>query len=238
MANQITSVFSSGIDFLKEMSLQKKAKLGLFIVGFLGLSVGLSFGSKFLFARFNLPIFDVAWLTYLIVFVAFFTIELVPFGLAPIALYILFVTAPVWNPLMEGLAAAIGASVGGFGGYFMGILGRRVLLKENFMCSINEVLCNKNIWKYSSKCPNARIEFGVKSQGNKEVYFVMDNGVGFDMKRADKLFTPFQRLHSDYEYAGTGIGLAIAQRVVQRHGGRIWAESETGKGATFFFTLN
>ena len=95
-----------------------------------------------------------------------------------------------------------------------------------------------NAWKYSSKCPNTRIEFGVKSQGDKKVYFVMDNGVGFDMKRADKLFTPFQRLHSDREYAGTGIGLAIAQRVVQRHGGRIWAESETGKGATFFFTLN
>ena len=95
-----------------------------------------------------------------------------------------------------------------------------------------------NAWKYSSKCPNTRIEFGVKSQGDKKVYFVMDNGVGFDMKRADRLFTPFQRLHSDREYAGTGIGLSIAQRVVQRHGGRIWAESETGKGATFYFTLN
>ena len=96
----------------------------------------------------------------------------------------------------------------------------------------------ENAWKYSSKCTHTRIEFGVKSQGNKKVYFVMDNGVGFDMKRADKLFTPFQRLHSNQEYAGTGIGLAIAQRVVQRHGGRIWAESETGKGATFFFTFH
>ena len=95
-----------------------------------------------------------------------------------------------------------------------------------------------NAWKYSSKCPNTRIEFGAKSDADKKVYFVMDNGIGFDMKHADRLFTPFQRLHSNREYAGTGIGLAIAQRVVQRPGGRIWAESETGKGATFFFTLN
>jgi membrane protein YqaA with SNARE-associated domain len=148
MANQITTVFASGIDSLKEMSSRKKAKLALFIVIFLGLTVGLSFGSKLLFARINLPIFDVAWVTYLIVFVAFLAIELVPFGSAPIALSILFITASLWNPWLVGLAAAIGASVGGFGGYFMGILGRKVLLKENFMCSINEVLCNKNIGQW------------------------------------------------------------------------------------------
>jgi membrane protein YqaA with SNARE-associated domain len=152
MANQITTVFSSGIDSLKVLSLRKKTKLALLIVVFLGLTVGLSFGSRLLFARINLPIFHVAWLTYLIVFVAFLAIELVPFGPAPIALSILFVTASIWNPLMVGLAAAIGASVGGFGGYFMGILGRRVLLKENFMCSISEMLCNKNI----GKCVNDR----------------------------------------------------------------------------------
>ena len=94
-----------------------------------------------------------------------------------------------------------------------------------------------NSWKYSGKCPDTRIEIGVTSQGDKKVYFVKDNGVGFNMKFADKLFAPFQRFHNDREYPGTGIGLAIAQRVVIRHGGRIWAESEIGKGATFYFTL-
>jgi membrane protein YqaA with SNARE-associated domain len=148
MANQMTNVFASGIDSLKDMSLRKKAKLALIIVGLLVLTVGLSFGSKLLFSRVNVPIFDDAWPTYLIVFVAFLVIELVPFGLAPIALSILFIAAPIWNPLLVGLTAAVGASVGGFGGYFLGILGRRVLLKENFMCGINEVLCNKNIGKW------------------------------------------------------------------------------------------
>ena len=145
MVNQIATIFSSGINDLKEMSLKKKAKLVLFIVGFLGLTIGLSFGSRLLLTRIHLPIFDIAWITYLTVFVAFLAIELVPFGPAPIALSILFATAPIWNPLIVGLAAATGASVGGFGGYFAGFLGRKVLLKENFLCSINEVLCNKNV---------------------------------------------------------------------------------------------
>jgi light-regulated signal transduction histidine kinase (bacteriophytochrome) len=95
----------------------------------------------------------------------------------------------------------------------------------------------ENAWKYTSKCSDARIEMGVNFQDSKEVYFIKDNGVGFDMQYKDKLFQPFQRLHTSKDYAGTGIGLATAQRVVRRHGGEIWAESEVDKGTAFYFTL-
>jgi PAS domain S-box-containing protein len=94
-----------------------------------------------------------------------------------------------------------------------------------------------NAWKFSGKKPQARIEFGVEPQGDRRVYFVRDNGAGFDMNYAEKLFVPFQRLHSDSEFSGNGIGLALAGRIVNRHGGRIWAEGEVEKGATFYFTL-
>ena len=90
-----------------------------------------------------------------------------------------------------------------------------------------------NAWKFTSKQPAARIEVG-KNDG---AFFVRDNGAGFDLKYADKLFTPFQRMHADTEFPGTGIGLATVKRVVARHGGRIWAESSPGQGAAFFFTL-
>ncbi|HZF52655.1 MAG TPA: PAS domain S-box protein [Polyangiaceae bacterium] len=94
-----------------------------------------------------------------------------------------------------------------------------------------------NAWKFTGKREAARIELGMKEQDGEPVYFVADNGAGFEMEYASKLFAPFQRLHSPSAFPGTGIGLATVQRIVHRHGGRIWAHGEAGKGATFFFTL-
>jgi two-component system sensor histidine kinase/response regulator len=95
-----------------------------------------------------------------------------------------------------------------------------------------------NAWKFTSKVPEARIEVGVTQIRGEQTYFVRDNGAGFEPTRAHKLFTPFQRLHSEADFPGTGIGLSIAQRIVVRHGGQLWAESEPDKGATFYFTLS
>jgi light-regulated signal transduction histidine kinase (bacteriophytochrome) len=94
-----------------------------------------------------------------------------------------------------------------------------------------------NAAKFSRSNPNACIEFGVRRELDLPIYFVRDNGAGFDMTYVNKLFTPFQRLHSASEFEGTGIGLATVQRIVRRHGGRIWAEGATGQGSTFSFTL-
>lgn len=95
----------------------------------------------------------------------------------------------------------------------------------------------ENAWKFTAKCPQTRIEMGELARNGTKVYFIRDNGTGFNMKYIDKLFQPFTRLHTDKEYPGTGIGLAIVQRIIRRHGGKIWAESESGKGTTFYFTL-
>ena len=94
-----------------------------------------------------------------------------------------------------------------------------------------------NAFKYSGKKENPRVEIGTAIRSGKEVFYVRDNGVGFDMKDADKLFEVFQRLHSDTQFSGTGVGLAIVKRIVERHGGRVWAESAPDAGTTFCFTL-
>ena len=95
-----------------------------------------------------------------------------------------------------------------------------------------------NAFKYTGRREQALIEFGALPGDGERVYFVRDNGVGFDMAQAEKLFSAFQRLHSDREFNGFGIGLATAQRIILRHGGRIWAEGKEGEGASFYFTLS
>jgi signal transduction histidine kinase len=94
-----------------------------------------------------------------------------------------------------------------------------------------------NAWKFTSRQPEGRIEFGMSQIGGEPAYFVRDNGAGFDMAYVERLFGPFQRLHLASEFPGSGIGLATVQRIIHRHGGKVWAEGMVGQGATFHFTL-
>jgi PAS domain S-box-containing protein len=105
---------------------------------------------------------------------------------------------------------------------------------------LHSVMVNllSNAFKFTVGCQDARINFGVTEKNGEKVYYVIDNGAGFDMKYAYKLFKPFQRLHSTSEFPGTGIGLATVYRIVQRHGGKVWAEGQIGNGATFYFSLD
>ena len=95
----------------------------------------------------------------------------------------------------------------------------------------------RNAWKFTGRTDHARIEFGCLQQGNGSVFFVRDNGAGFNQRFAEKLFKPFQRLHATSDFPGTGIGLATVERIIRRHGGEVWAEGEVDQGATFYFTL-
>lgn len=102
--------------------------------------------------------------------------------------------------------------------------------------ALNNLL--SNAWKFTSKTEQPRIQFGCFLRGVCTVYFVRDNGAGFDMKHSERMFGAFQRFHRESEFPGTGIGLATVKRVVGRHGGQVWAESAPGLGATFYFTLD
>jgi len=95
-----------------------------------------------------------------------------------------------------------------------------------------------NAWKYSGKVENAEISFGKVESEETTTLFIADNGAGFDMEKAEKLFSPFIRLHSNDQFQGTGVGLSTVKRIIEKHKGSIWAESEKGKGAIFYFTLN
>ncbi len=105
---------------------------------------------------------------------------------------------------------------------------------------LRDVLANLigNAWKFTAQMPRAKIRFGVEQQNGIAVYYVQDNGAGFEQSYADKLFVPFQRLHNERDFPGAGIGLSTVHRIIQRHEGAVWASSQTGHGATFYFTLH
>ncbi|HZQ74698.1 MAG TPA: MASE4 domain-containing protein [Burkholderiales bacterium] len=156
-------------------------------------------------------------------------LEMSRLGRQPLAKQTVDIAALVRQVLAE--CAAQGRSVEVVVGELPEALADAALIRQVWVNLVS------NAFKYSSKRADARVEIGARRDGPDLVYFVRDNGAGFDMKYADRLFGVFQRLHRAEDFPGTGVGLAIAQRIVARHGGRIWAESEPGAGATFSFTL-
>ncbi|MGO9379631.1 MAG: sensor histidine kinase, partial [Dissulfurispiraceae bacterium] len=118
-------------------------------------------------------------------------------------------------------------------------------IKEGITASVDRglievVLSNLlgNAWKFTTKTEGARVEFGTIWQDGNIIYYVRDNGAGFDQKYAGRMFWPFHRLHSEEAFEGTGIGLAIVERIIRSHGGKVWAEGAEGKGATIYFSFN
>jgi signal transduction histidine kinase len=133
----------------------------------------------------------------------------------------------MWRERDPGRAAEIEIQAG------MQVEGDRALLRAVLMNLM------ENAWKFTAKTERARIQIAeAESELGEQKFFVRDNGAGFDMDRAAKLFEPFERLHREGEFPGTGIGLATVKRIVAKHGGRIWAESRPGQGATFWFTIS
>ena len=114
--------------------------------------------------------------------------------------------------------------------------GVTAVVDPNLLCVALENLLG-NAWKFTSKHDKARIEFGIRDQDSQQVYFVRDDGAGFDMRSAEKLFGVFQRMHRASDFSGTGVGLATIARIIRAHGGKVWAEAEVERGATFLFTL-
>ena len=114
--------------------------------------------------------------------------------------------------------------------------GAHVIADEGLLYLVLENLL-RNAWKYTSRLEHARIEFAYSDDRTTPVYTVRDNGVGFNSRYADRLFRPFQRLHSQSEFPGTGVGLATVHRIIARHGGKIWATGNIDQGAEFSFTL-
>ena len=153
------------------------------------------------------------------------------------------VTRSDWNPELVDLSALFGATTA----HLAATEPQRkviIVVEDGLLANVDLPLARAlldnlagNAWKFTSNVNAARIEFGSIEKEGSRALFVRDNGAGFDMAYAAKMFTPFQRLHTMAEFPGTGIGLATAQRIVHRHGGRIWAEGRVGEGAVFYFTL-
>jgi hypothetical protein len=117
-------------------------------------------------------------------------------------------------------------------GELPGCVGDPALLAQVFMNLVS------NAFKFSSRAKNPLVEIGWKQKNGENVYFLRDNGIGFEMQYSERLFGVFQRLHTEEEFEGNGLGLSIVKRIIERHGGRVWAEAEPDKGATFFFTVS
>ncbi len=136
----------------------------------------------------------------------------------------------------EAIASRLQADSKGRQVHFIIAKGAHIFADDGLMQVVFDNLLG-NAWKYSSKTESAEIEFGYIEDESGTVYFVRDNGAGFNPRYADRLFRPFQRLHSQSEFTGTGVGLATAYRIITRHGGKIWAKGNVDQGATFFFTV-